>query len=178
MIRNRRLMYLSSANRISGTDSSNFTIQVPIPPHETFTHVCLLEANIPKSYYLVQAGYNTFILLEQGIPITITITPANYTATCFKTCLAEALNAASLAGWVYSVGSPSSTQPATGRFTYAVVGPGGGNQPSFVFTTNLYEQLGFNFNSTNTFVGGALTSANVVRFQSEDALYIHSDIVA
>ena len=53
----------------------------------------------------------------------------------------------------------------------------GGLQPSFVFTTNVYEQFGFPRNSTQVFVGNQLTSTNVVKFQVEDAIYIHSDIV-
>src|SRR5690606_4627912 len=52
-----------------------------------------------------------------------------------------------------------------------------GNQPSFVFTTNVYERFGFDMNSTHVFVGDSLTSTNVIKFQLEDALYIHSDIV-
>ena len=90
--------------------------------------------------------------------------------------MAAALTAASGNGWVYAVTSPSSTQPATGKFTYTVTG-NGGLQPSIVTTTNVFEQLGFAANSTNVFGGGTLVSSNVVKLQSEDALYIHSDIV-
>jgi hypothetical protein len=175
MIKHRRLVYLNTANRASGVDASNFQIQVPISSHETFTHVCLVEASIPKSYYLIQAGFNTFTLMELGQPITITLVPGNYTATCFRTCVANAMTAGSTHGWTYTVTAPGATDPNTGKFTYTVANNTG--QPSIVCTTNVYEQLGFNANSTNTFVGNTLVSSNVVRFISEDALYIHSDIV-
>jgi hypothetical protein len=176
MISHRRLFYLSSANRGSGTDASNYTIDLPnFPTGEKFTHVCLLEANIPKSYYMVQAGFNTFTLIENGIPAVVTIPPANYSATCLRTCVGEALTAASLNGWVYTITAPTPTQPATGKFTFIVTGST--SQPSIVCTTNLYEALGFAANSVNTFVGNTITSTNVVKLQSEDALYLHSDIV-
>jgi hypothetical protein len=152
MISHRRLFYLSSANRGSGTDASNYTIDLPnFPTGEKFTHVCLLEANIPKSYYMVQAGFNTFTLIENGIPAVVTIPPANYSATCLRTCVGEALTAASLNGWVYTITAPTPTQPATGKFTFIVTGST--SQPSIVCTTNLYEALGFAANSVNTFVG-------------------------
>lgn len=169
MIKNSRRIFLNSADRASG-DSSNFSITVNMPPHETFTHVCLLEASIPKSYYLVQAGYNTFTLVELGVNSTVTITPACYSATKFVTTLSAALTAASTHGWTYTMSFDSTT----GKYTYTVANNTG--QPSFVTTTNVYEQLGFDANSTHTFVGNTLTSANVVKMQAEDALYIHSDI--
>lgn len=176
MITTSRHFAITSADRISGSDPCNITLMVDIPTHETYTHVCLLAASIPKSYYLIQAGYNTFTLVELGVQIPIVVTPANYGANCFRVCLAAALNAASLNGWVYSIALPAPTDPQTGKFTYAVVGPAA-IQPSFVCTTNIHEQLGFNADSTNTFVDGVLTSTNVISFQSEDSLYIHTDLV-
>src|SRR6185437_15080993 len=176
MIRHRRVFYLNSADRLSGDDASSVTLQVNIPSHETFTHVLIVEANIPKSYYLVQAGYNTFTIVENTITRTVTLTPANYGATCFRACLTDALNLGAPVGWAYTVTYPASSQPQTGKWTFTVTG-NGGSQPSIVTTTNVYEQLGFNANSTNTFIANSLTSTNVIKLQSEDALYIHSDIV-
>ena len=51
-------------------------------------------------------------------------------------------------------------------------------QPSFTFTTNLYEQFGFNSNTTVVFLANSLSSSNVLKFIPEDSLYIHSDICA
>jgi len=175
MIRHRRVFYLNSANRLGGTDASECTLQINIPSHEAFTHVLVVEANIPKSYYLVQAGYNTFTIVENTVPRTITLTPANYGATCFATCLTAALNAGAPAGWAYAVSLPSTMQPQTGKWTFTVAG--NNSQPSIVTTTNLYEQLGLDANSTNSFVANTLVSTNVIKLQSEDALYLHSDIV-
>ncbi len=41
---------------------------------------------------------------------------------------------------------------------------------------NINEQFGFEEISQNQFIGDTLESANVVKFQIEDALFIHSDI--
>ena len=133
--------------------------------------------NIPKSYYLVPAGYNTFVLQELGVNTTITVPPGNYNVTSFRTVLTTLLNAASPNHWVYAITYPNRSIAAdTGLYTYSVTGNTG--QPSFIVTTNLYEQLGFSANTTSTFVVGSLTSTNVLKFQSEDALYLHSDIVS
>jgi hypothetical protein len=175
MIRNRQVFYLDSGRRLSGDDASNCTIKVDIP-HVVFTHVCVVEASIPKSYYLIQAGFNTFTVVEGGNPRIITLTPACYSATAFRLGLAAQLNAGAPVGWTYALTMPGATAPQTGKWTYTVTG-NAGSQPSFVTTTNVYEQLGFNANSTNTFVGDSLTSTNMMKLQSEDALYIHSDIV-
>ena len=177
MIKNSKRFYLKSADRLSGTDSSNVLLNVDIPTNEVFTHVCVLDMNIPKCYYLVPAPYNTFVLQELGVNTTITVPPGNYNVSSFRTVLTTLLNAASPNHWVYAISYPNRAIAAdTGLYTYSVTGNTG--QPSFIVTTNLYEQLGFPTNSTNTFVASSLTSANVLKFQSEDALYLHSDITA
>lgn len=174
MWKHKKLFYLNTALRTSGSaNSSNFSLKIDIPQEQKFTHACVIEANIPKSYYLIQTGHNTFVLSELGVQSTVTILPGNYSASSFAYNLAAALNTASTHTWVYTVSLPISPSPLTGKYTYTVVGSG---QPSFIFTTDLYEQLGFNANSTNTFAAGNLTSRNCIRMQSEDALYLHSDI--
>src|SRR5665647_775037 len=150
-------------------------MEVKIPTHEVFTHVCVVDASIQKSYHLVQAGYNTFTVLENAVPRTIAITPACYSATVFATEVRTRLNTGAPAGWIYGMTKPTAAMPSTGKWTYTVTGSA--TQPSIVTTSNVYEQLGVNANSTYPFVAGALVSTNVMKMQSEDALYIHSDIV-
>lgn len=176
MITHRRLFYINSAKRQSGTDG-NFNTIVKIPPEEKFTHVCVMEANIPKSYYLVQDGFNTFNLIENGISIIVTLTPGNYNVNSWCKYLDVTLTTISPNGWVYNCAYPTGLYgPQTAKFTYAVTG-NGMLQPSFQFGSFLYEQMGFPANSTVTFVGSTIISTNVVKFQLEDALFIHSDMV-
>jgi hypothetical protein len=170
-MKNQQKFTISSANRTAGDDPSNCKIQIDIPPHLEFTHVSVWAANIPKSYYLVQAGYNTFGLVELGANIVVVIPPGNYGATTFATALTAALNAVS--NWTYTV----TFSTLTLKYTYTVVGSGG-NQPSFVFGAKqyLYEQLGFEPMSTNVFAANTLVGRNVIRMQSEDTLFMHSDL--
>lgn len=166
------IFLVNSGDRLSGT-TEDFTYQLQLPKGHNYDQVCVLQAMVPKSYYLIQNGFNTFTLNESGTLITITVVPGNYNALSWQTIIANLLNTASTHGWTYTCTYPvATTQPDTGMFTYTCTG---GN-PSFIFTSNIYEQMGFPANSTNSFVGGMLVSANVVKFQVEDILYIHSDI--
>jgi hypothetical protein len=174
-IKHRKLFYINSRNRTDGADASSCSIVLEIPPHEVFTHVCVIAANIPKSYYLVQAGYNTFTLVEDGTNIVVTIPAGNYNVISFRTSIATFLTA-STHGWVYTCTYPPSSGVQTGKFTFSVAG-NAGLQPSFIFTTNVYERFGFSANTTQVFVADSLTSTNVVKFQLEDALYLHSDLI-
>ena len=115
MIRTRRVFYLNSANRLAGEDASRCLMEVKIPTHETFTHVCVIDASIPKFYYLVQAGYNTFSVIENAVPRTITITSACYGSTAFAAEVKTRLNAGAPVGWVYNMTRPTAGMPQTGK---------------------------------------------------------------
>lgn len=175
-IMNPRLFYINSRTRLQGTDS-DFTYQIDLPQSNDYDSVCMLQCMIPKSFYLIQSGYNTFTLVEGASSATITIPAGNYSNTSFQTVVKALLNAGSPHTYVYNITFPSSAIEAqTGKFTYTVTG-NSGSQPSFVFTTGVYEQMGFSLNSTNTFVSNSMVSTNVLKFQVEDSLFIHSDIV-
>src|SRR4030088_1636207 len=102
-----RLYYLNSRNRIAGTDDSNLAHSIEIPSTIEFDSVVLLDVVIPKSYYLVQAGYNTFTLRELGVNITVTVPVGNYSVTSFQTVIAALLTAASTHVWTYTVTYPN-----------------------------------------------------------------------
>lgn len=171
-ITSKRIFYIDSHKRLSG-EHNNFSYLIQLPPNNDYTHCCLLSAVIPKSYYLVQSGYNTFTLRENGVNTIITVPVGNYSATSFRTVVQSLLNSNTTQGWTYSITYPTiSSNANTGKYTYTCVG---GN-PSFIFTDGLYEQFGFEPNSTNTFVGNTLTSRDVIKMQVEDTLYLHSDI--
>lgn len=174
-ITNKRIFYIDSHQRLSG-DHNNFSYLFNLPNNNDFTHCCLLSCVIPKSYYLIQNGYNTFILRENNVNTTITIPAGNYSATSFRTVLQSLLNTNTTQAWTYTITYPNiSNSSNTGKYTYNCVG---GN-PSFILSDNgLYEQLGFDINSTNTFINNTLTSKNVIKLQVEDTLYLHSDIAS
>lgn len=136
-----------------------------------------MQATIPKSYYLVQEGSNTFTLKHGASTYVITVPIGNYSMRKFKATLTTLLNAAS--AFVYTVTYPGQSDDSaeTGKFVYTVTG-NAGVQPQFIFptTSTLYRQMGFEEASTNTFVGNTITSDNVLDFDLVSAIYILSDM--
>lgn len=161
---------VNSRNKLSGTDADmHFQIQLPL--NHKFNRVCVKNAIIPKSYYIVPAGFNTFQLQEAKGTVTVTVPAGNYTRSSFMKALQALLNAASPGALTYSITYPSTTAAAdTGLFTYSVTG----GTASFIIGAFLFEQLGFNANTT---VALPTTSTNVLKFVEEDSLVLHSDIV-
>ena len=54
------IAYVNSYNKLVSTDStSDFTVMIDLP-NNNINKVVVLQMAIPKSYYLVQKGYNTF----------------------------------------------------------------------------------------------------------------------
>ena len=171
---NHQILYINSSNRVSGTDEA-FTYSLPIEVGSHFDRVCVLACSIPKSFYVIQQFFNTFTLIEGVSTATISITPGNYSYLSFMVVLPALLNAASPNHWTYTMTYPNRLIAAdTGKFTYTTTG-NGGTQPQFITTVNVYEQLGFAPNSTNTFAANSLTSTNCINFSQEETLFIHSD---
>jgi len=170
----KQVYYINSGNRISGSDS-DFTYRIDFPRNTEYTHVVLLDISIPKSFYLVQDGYNTFTLDEDGKTATITLTSGNYSLRSLQATLTTLLNTGSPNGWTYAVSYPNADTVERGKMTFTVSG-NSGVQPSFILTTNLHHILGFSSNTTNTFVGDTLTSTNVINLQKETTLYLHSNL--
>lgn len=175
LVANRMSVLVNSRNRSTGTNSK-FTFKLPRSLADSegkYQYVCLLSASIPKSYYLVESGENTFTLRENATDYTVTIPPGNYTRKSLQSTLQTQLNA--MGAWTYTVTIPTvSVQADTGKYTITVTG-NGGLTASLIFTDYLYEPLGFNANSTNTFTS-TLESTNVIKVQKEDVIVVHSDV--
>ena len=58
LIETQRIFYVDSHFRLSGTHS-DFTYQFDFQG-QNYDYAVVLQATIPKSYYLVQSGRNTF----------------------------------------------------------------------------------------------------------------------
>jgi hypothetical protein len=177
---NKHFVYVNSRNRIAGTDA-NFTYNIDFPPDRKFDHVVLLEALIPKSYWLVQTGYNLFALQENNQTVQISVPTGCYALAQWMNQISALLTSASPNGWVYTVTYPSLSNPAVlneqGQLVYTVTG--NSSQPSLIFDTHcvLYEPMGFQQNSVNVFSNNTLQSTCVIKMQSEDRLMIHSNCV-
>ena len=89
------LVYVNSAKRISGSDSS-FQIQLQFNTRKRYNRCALVSANIPKTYYAIASPKNTFILVENSTQITITVTPGTYNRNAFAYYLAALLTSCSL----------------------------------------------------------------------------------
>ena len=172
----KKIVYINSRSRISGTNS-DMTYAIDLKRVSNVDHVVILHANIPKSYYMVQSGYNTFTLSENGTDETIEIPIGNYNRSNFKTTLQGLLNNMSPNNWTYTVSVPVSSGADTGKYSFSVSG-NSSIQPIFIFseTNNVSELMGFDIGSTNTFITDAISSSNVIKLQKEDTVYICSDI--
>ena len=142
LIISKRIFYVDSHNKLSGTHS-NLSYYLEYQ-NEDYDHAVVLQATIPKSYYLIQAGKNTFVLEENGNQVVISLPIGNYSRTSFRFQLQEQLNNNSPQGYTYVMSIPNVQQSAdTGLYTWTVSN-NGGVQPSFIVGDWLYEQLGFN----------------------------------
>jgi len=186
--------YIDSSTRTSGTPS-NFTTTIDLPPNN-FDRVCLLQASIPKSWYLFDSTNNTFILREvdQVAPfgtynLTITIPVGNYTRINLASIVSSLLNTASSsisAGPytnTYTITYPSSSQTNTNKYTYTSTSVSAPSlkTSSFIFSSNnCCIPFGFNNSSTNAFIQvlliGTLESTNAINLSSKPRLYIKSDL--
>ena len=184
-ISNEQFFTVNSKDRLDG-DDSNFTIKLNIDQPEKITHVCLLKASFPRSFYNVQSSFSTFILYSLDLPgptnqVEISIIPANYSRTTLKNVIKTALNNAASTyslGYTFEITTPSRVIGETGKYTFSTsINPA--NQPAFIFLGrfNLYELLGFDSDSVNTFVSGTLVSQNVSTLQAESTININSNIV-
>lgn len=177
LITESTIYIIDSSQRISGTDS-RFTYKINLPKGNEYNRVCLLQAIIPKSYYLIDEPLNTFTLSENGFDTIVTIPKGNYNAPMWSKFIANLLTTSSSQGYVYACALPdANVTTSTGKFTYSVSN-NGGVQPFFIFPaeSHLNEVFGFVRGSSNQFSGNSLISVNVIKFQNEDVLLIHSDI--
>ena len=182
----KSIFYIDSQNSITSFNGSgSFTVKVDMPPNNTYNRIVVLQACIPKSYYLVQAGYNNFNLLEQDITVLVSIPSGNYTKNAFIIALTSALNVASPHRYIYYITYPASSETNTGKLTYSVSAQNhtplvAQHQPQFIFnlTSNINYQMGFNKNKSYIFNNNILICQNVIKLQSKDTIFIKSNVVS
>ena len=167
---NKEFYIINSNSRQSGTQS-NFTYSMTLEPN--FTHVTCLDLCIFKSYYIITST-DSFVITEGLSSATVQISAGVYDRVTLASALSTALTSASPNTWVYVVSNPSASSVDTGKFTYTVTG--NTSQPILTFTDSMYESMGFDANTTNTFSSGTLVSTNVIKIIQEDVLFIHTDL--
>ena len=162
-----KIFYINSEERRSGT-SSNFTYAIDIPDTR-MDSCCVLAMTIPRSYYLVREGYNTFILSLDGIEKTIVVAPGNYTALSF---IPQILSLMNIDDHVFTITFSSSM----GKYSFKYTGPA--SIVKFIFgDSRIAHQMGFNEPSENIFTASVLKSVNVLDFISTSTVFLHSDMV-
>ena len=78
---NPKIIYMSTASRPNGSGSSSACTVALRLPYNTWDRVCLMQASIPKSWYLISAarGNNSFVYQEAGQPArAITLPDGGY----------------------------------------------------------------------------------------------------
>jgi len=163
------IVNFNSKDRVSGTNSNFNSLPVDLG-NNAFDTVCLVQASIPKSFYNMPSGYNTFILTEQQggntHPVTVTIPPGNYNRINLQSVLATVLTNASHFGYTYTVSYPPSTQADTFHYTFSVGAPGSRTMYLTFDSRSPFRQLGFDV-GTYTFT---YVSANLHQLESVNAL--------
>lgn len=174
---NKQIFYVNSRNRINSNDSdTSFSYQLNIDSDAEFDRVVILSASIPKSYYLIQSGQNTFKLKEGSSEVTIYMTPGNYTRQSLSRTVKSLLNTNSPNNYVYDVAFNNiNTTPDDGKY-YFTVSNNSGVQPSFIFESYIAEQLGFQKYNTYNFSSNSLVSIGVCNLIRETTLYLRSNI--
>lgn len=179
LIKTSQTIHINSKFRTHGTDD-DFEYQIILNNSNQYTHVAVLSISIPKSYYLVPDGENTFVVLDDGDYNIVTIPPGNYTITSFLYVLNQLFQNGPGHLQHYSVTFPDSrTQAQTGKMSFHHVNSQ--HESSFIFGDNhLPEVMGFERGSTNNFIleqtHSYLVSTNICNFQRESTLFLHSNV--
>jgi hypothetical protein len=171
--------YINSYDRVNGS-SNNFNCKKLDFNNVPYTHCCVKQVGIPKVFPNIPTGYNTFTLIELGVPRTITLEVGYYNKNNIIAELPALLNQASVLNgnnWIYTISYRTYLQVQNFKFTFSVSG-NGGNQPSFLFTDNdVFLQLGFDV-GLHPFIADTLISDNIINLNPVSRLYILSDLVS
>ena len=176
-LKSGRIMYVDSKNRITGS-SSNFQINLQLP-NNTWDSVVLMQASIPKSWYIISdlLKNNTFQYQEGvGVVNTITIPDGSYNKISMAIVLKSLLQSVTSFGLnAFSITySNNQSQQDTFKYTFASISA---TISKIIFSNNnLASILGFNNNTTNTFSIVPLQTPNAYNFASITRLFIKSSL--
>jgi hypothetical protein len=173
-----QVVSFNSKDRTSGTNSDFISRPVDIGLNR-FDSVALLQASIPKSYYNMPSGYNTFTLTEKAVSTTITIPIGSYNKINLASVLSTLLTTGSTTlgnNWTYVVSNPSPTVADTFKFTFTVSGNGAFQPTITMSSTSPFRQLGFEESTAYPFVANVLVSVNAINLAYVLRMFIKSNI--
>lgn len=192
-IGNKKIININSSRRESGTPGDFYfridNISIPEREGLRYTHMSVLEASIPKTWYNIRAGYNTFRLVETdtSIPIVntfnISIQPGSYNSYSFANTIANAMtfqSGNSGLGLTYTISfSNNITTPITGRYIFTITG-GTATMNVEIIPLSMNVQFGLaeneslNINQGNLF---EVESTNIAFFTDIGGVFLKSDMV-
>lgn len=165
----------NSKDRIGGSNSNFQSKPIDLGINK-YDSVAVVAASIPRSFYNVPQSYRTFTLRELSVNYTVTISAGSYSRNNLALVLSTVLTSSSGNGWVYVVSYPNTFLVAdTFKYTFTVSG-NGANQPSFIFTSSMFRQLGFEENTTYAFTTNTLQSANCINLAYVSRAFIKSNV--
>ena len=166
----------NSRDRVGGTNSSFISKPVDLGINN-YDSVAVVQASIPKSFYNIPDGYNTFSVRETSVTTDITIPPGSYNKNTLMTVLKNLLNTVLPRGWVYNITYPDpSTSGDTFKYTFTLSGSLGA-QSEFIFTSRSpFRQLGFE-DSNYMFSSDTLTSVNCINLSFILRAFIKTNLV-
>lgn len=176
---NPKIIYMNTANRPNGVGSSSAcTVDLRLP-YNTWDRVCLMQASIPKSWYLISAarGNNSFVYQEAGQPArAITLPDGGYNKVSMCIILTGLLQAATTFGpAAFTVSYPNNQSQAdtfklSFRSTSTVVA-------TLTFQNSLATILGFVQGVAYTFTSLApLTAPNAYNFSNTTRIFLKSNL--
>ena len=161
------------------SSSSNFNIDLGLSSDvSSYDRVCLGRCSIPRSWFDVEAPYNTFYLQENSSTVLITITVGMYNVNTLKTAIAAALTLSSPNSLTYTCYYPNAAiEVNTNKFRFECLSNNALSK-KLIFTDGMYQQLGFEKGSTNSFVGSntELYSTNSISISYINRLFLKSNI--
>lgn len=179
-VTNPLIINFNSKDRVSGSNSNFQSLPVDLG-NNAFDTVCLVQASIPKSFYNIPSGYNTFTLQENAASVTVTIPAGTYTRINLQSNLATLLTSLSPNALTYTISYPTSTSRDTYHYTFSV------NSSvivcKFILTEfSPFRQLGFEPSTTYTFTpaigSSSLESVNAINLSYILRAFIKSNLVS
>jgi len=154
--------------KLNGSLNSFFSFilkpAITIADNKNNLSIKLSTAELPYSFYTVNAYNNTFNIVENGIPRLITITKGSYDIFEFRDLIRDSLGSATYIVTVnINTGKMNISNP-----TLAILG--------INFTSDAFKLMGFSNQSYEELAVDGLTSPNVMSLFSITGIYLKSNL--